>query len=335
MENKIQEVRCISKTDLLDNNFCNMKEAMQIIEKTLIDNKNGNIIMPNKTSLILDENTQSRINCMSAVLLNEKVSGVKWISVMPQNPIKYNIPNVNGVIILSNIENGLPLAFMDGTLCTNLRTAAIGGIAAKYLANKDAETIGFIGSGEQAKNHLIAMKTVLPNLKICKVSSKSSDSEGNFIKCMKEKFPEMKFIQCNSNYENAIVDSDIIITATSGQDQILKAKWIKKGAFYCHVAGLEDEFDVPKIADKIVCDDWENVKHRKQTISVMYQKGMLKDEDIYANLVEIIAKEKLGREKKDEFIYFNSVGLAYIDIAIANEIYKKCVKNNIGSIINI
>lgn len=334
MEN-ISQIRYITKEDLLNNGCNDMQEAMNIIEKVIMDYEQGKILLPTKISQIFNETSQDRINCMPATLLNEKICGVKWVSVFPNNPINHKLPNINGVIILSNIENGLPIAFMDGTLCTNLRTAAVGGVATKYLACEESETIGFIGPGEQAKNHLIAMKLVLPKLKICKVAAKYKDSEIKFVQDMKEKFPDIKFIQCNANYEMAVRDADVIVTATSGQDPILQANWIKKGAFYCHVGGLEDKYEVAQLADKIVCDDWEAVKHRKQTISIMYQKGLLKDTDIYANLIDLIKNKKVGREKKEEFIYFNSVGLSYIDIAIANEMYKKCIKNNVGVMLNL
>ncbi len=328
-------IKYISKKELMENNCYNMKKAMEIIEKTLIDYSNGNIMLPTKISQIFDKETQNRINCMPATLLKERVCGMKWVAVFPENPKKFGIPNVNGTILLSNIDNGLPIAIMDGTLITNLRTAAIGGVAAKYLAPKNSEVIGFIGAGEQAKNHLIAMKEVFPNIRMCKVSARDMESTNKFVETMKLKFDDIEFVNCTNNYEMAARNSDIIVTATSSQEQILQASWIKKGAYYCHVGGLEDSYNVPKIADKIVCDDWESVKHRTQTISLMYQRGELKDEDIYANLVEIVNGNKKGRENETEFTYFNSVGLAYIDVAIANEFYKKSVEEKFGSLLEM
>ena len=103
-----------------------------------------------------------------------------------------------------------------------------------------------------------------------------------------------------------------------------------EGTFYCHVAGLEDEYAVAERADKIVVDDWEVVKHRTQTISRMYNEKLLRDEDIYANLSEIISGNKLGRENDKEFIYFNSVGLSFLDIALSNWMYEKVVEQKKG-----
>ena len=117
--------------------------------------------------------------------------------------------------------------------------------------------------------------------------------------------------------------ADILVTATSAQAPLLKAAWMKPGAFYSHIGGWEDEYEVAKQCDKIVCDDWETVKHRTQTLSRMYKDGELSDEDVYANLVEVVAGEKGGRETAEERVYFNAVGLAYVDVAIAHAMYQR------------
>ena len=96
------------------------------------------------------------------------------------------------------------------------------------------------------------------------------------------------------------------------------------------MAGLEDEFAVAQKATKIVVDDWEVVKHRTQTISQMYQQGLLTDGDIYANLIDIITGRKPARENENEFIYFNSVGLSFLDIALATSMYERVKENNLG-----
>jgi ornithine cyclodeaminase/alanine dehydrogenase-like protein (mu-crystallin family) len=96
------------------------------------------------------------------------------------------------------------------------------------------------------------------------------------------------------------------------------------------VGGWEDEYGVAQKADKIVCDEWEVVKHRSQTLCRMYNEGLLEDNDIYANLSELISGTKVGRERDDEFIYFNSVGLSYIDINFARYIYEEAVKRGLG-----
>ncbi len=323
-------IRMVSKEDLLKAGCFDVGITIDVIEKALISYKNGMVKFPEKVSQIFDEEKQNRINCMTASLLNEGVSGVKWVSVFPDNPKLYSIPNVSGVIVLSELEKGLPIAIMDGTFITAFRTACIGALASKYLACNKCNTIGLIGSGEQAKMHLITFKYVHPEIKLCRVASREVKNEFKFVENMKQLFPDLEFEVCNSNYEKASTGADIIVTAVSCQAPLLKAKTIKKGAFYCHVAGLEDEYEVPLMADKIVCDLWESVKHRTQTISQLYKQGKINDEDIYSDLVDIIDGTKAGRENEQEFIYFNSVGLAFVDVAVAYCYYNLVLKNNLG-----
>jgi ornithine cyclodeaminase/alanine dehydrogenase-like protein (mu-crystallin family) len=124
--------------------------------------------------------------------------------------------------------------------------------------------------------------------------------------------------------------ADILVTATSAQAPLLKAEWMKPGAFYSHIGGWEDEYKVALQCDKIVCDDWETVTHRTQTLSKMYAEGLLSHNDIYADLHELVSGDKPGRESDDERTYFNAVGLAYVDVAIALAMFKRAEAAGIG-----
>lgn len=322
MEHQISP-KLVSLDNIVKSGCFNIENIVSIIETAFLDYKNGHIDLPDKISQIFNQDTQDRINCMTATLYKEKVCGVKWVSVFPENPTKRNLQNVSGTIILSSLENGFPLAIMDGTLVTAIRTACVGAVAAKYLARKNSTVFSCIGAGEQAKMHFIAMKSLFPNLKVCCVASRRHDSVNKFIDDLKDKYDDVEFVSYGSDYDAVVKNADIIVTAVSCQRPLLRANNIKKGAFYCHVGGWEDEYEVPLMADKIVCDSWEAVKHRTQTISRLYQAGRILDTDIYADIADIIDGTFTSRERDDEFIYFNSVGLAFLDIAIANDFYKK------------
>lgn len=323
-------VTVISEEDLLKAGCFNIPESIVIAENAFKRRNENSVIFPDKTSVIFDSKSQNRINCLPAGLVKDNVYGMKWVSVFPGNPHKYGLQNLSAVIVLSELQHGFPKAFMEGTLCSNLRTAATSAVAAKYLAKKDSEVIGFIGAGAQAKSHFMAMMSVFPNLKLCKVSSRTIATEQKFIAQMSRLYPYVKFEACYGSYEKAAKKSDIIVTAISGQEKLLQGEWISPGSFYCHVGGLEDDFSVPKKAAKIVCDEWRVVKHRTQTISQMYQQGLLTDSDIYADLGEVISGLKPGRENDSEFIYFNTVGMSYVDVMLANHMYKRVIAEGLG-----
>lgn len=331
------QIHCqyFSQEDLLGAGCLDLNMAMDAAEKAILDYQNGDVLFPEKIVQIFNDETQERINCLPATFVKEKVCGVKWVSVFPPNPVKHGIQNLSAVIILSEIEHGFPIAFMEGTLCSNIRVGAMGGIAAKHLARKDSEIIGFIGAGEQAKMHLIAMKTAIPSLKECRFAAKEVAEEEKFLEEMAPLLPEMKFTAANTDLEAATSEADIIVTATSAQAPLLKAQWMKPGAFYSHVGGWEDDYGVAAQCEKIVCDDWDTVKHRTQTLSRMYKDGELTDDGIHGNLIDLLDGSKPGRESDSERTYFNAVGLAYADVAIAHAMYQRALEAGMGQDLKI
>ena len=123
------EIHCqyFSQEDLLGAGCLDLRMAMNAAEQSMIAYQAGDVLFPDKIVQIFNDQTQERINCLPATFKNEKICGVKWVSVFPPNPSKHGIQNLSAVIILSEIDTGLPVAFMEGTLCSNMRVGAMGG----------------------------------------------------------------------------------------------------------------------------------------------------------------------------------------------------------------
>ncbi len=128
------ETLFLSQEDLLRAGCLDMGMAMEAAEQAMLAYQKGDIMFPEKIVQIFNQDTQARINCLPATLLPEKICGVKWVSVFPENPEVHGIQNLSAVMILSEIEHGFPLALLEGTLCSNMRVGTMGGIAAKHLA---------------------------------------------------------------------------------------------------------------------------------------------------------------------------------------------------------
>ena len=324
-----------SQEHLLSANCFDMPLIIDVVEKALLAFEQGSIMFPEKIVQIFDQRTQERINCLPATMLDEKICGMKWVSVFPENPRKYDLQNLSAIFVLSEIEHGFPVAVMDGTLASNMRVGAVGAVAAKYLAREASETIGFIGAGEQAKMHLLAMKVARPSLKVCRVSALTAAEEKEFIDQLAPIVPDMEFIAADGNAKTAMQGADILVTATSAQAPLLKAEWVKPGAFYSHVGGWEDEYAVVEQSDKIVCDDWQTVTHRTQTLSRMYKEGLIGNHDLHADLHELVSGDKPGRESQDERIYFNAVGLSFLDVAIALTMFRRASEAGVGQALEL
>lgn len=331
MANSTIKYLSLSQEDLIAAGAFDLVMAREALEKALFKFRDNRILFPDKIVQIFNQETQERINCLPATLLDEKICGVKWVSVFPPNPGRYGVQNLSAITVLSEIEKGFPVCVMDGTLCSNIRVAAMGATAARVLSRENSEVIGFIGAGEQAKMHLLGMKNVRPGLKVCKVAAKEEAEEEAFIRDLSPLLPDMQFIACHTVLKDAIEGADIIVTGTSAQAPLLKAAWIKEGAFYSHIGGWEDEYAVVQKASKIVCDDWETVKHRTQTVSRCYKDGVITDADIHGNLIDVLSGKIPGRENDREFIYFNAVGLAYVDVSIAYAMYQRALEAGVGT----
>ena len=119
------KIKLISLKDQLNAGCVEYDTIISTIEDVFRQYHLGKIILPDKISQVFNQETQDRINCMPSTLFEQGICGVKWVSVFPGNPQKYGLPNVSGIIILSEIEKGFPFAVMDGTLITALRTAAM------------------------------------------------------------------------------------------------------------------------------------------------------------------------------------------------------------------
>ncbi|MFD1385300.1 hypothetical protein ACFQ4Z_00690 [Oceanobacillus oncorhynchi subsp. oncorhynchi] len=313
-----------------------MEKTIDIIEKVFSLHQKGDYVLPDKTVLrwgdVESEAVIGRINGMPGYIGGEfNLSGIKWISSNPSNPFKSNLPRAAGTIILNDPDTYLPIAVMDGTLISSMRTAANNGLAAKYLAKEDSRVIGLIGAGVLNRAVLLALNTVLPQLEEVKVFDLDFDRSKSFINDMQSYIPTVK-MTISDSAKNAVVGSDVFVTATVTKEPIIKSEWVEQGALYLQVGPHECEFDVIHKADKVIVDDWEKIKSRgNKTLSHMHANGEFEDSGIHSQLGELVNGIKEGRENEQEFIYFNSVGMGIQDIAVAKEVYKNAKKEGIGT----
>jgi alanine dehydrogenase len=220
---------------------------------------------------------------------------------------------------------------MDGTWITAMRTAAATGIATKYLARKDARTVGMIGAGYQAPFQLEALRDVI-DVKLVKVYARRKDRVEKFAKDMEPKLGLN--IEATDTAKDAVKDADVLVTITTAREPVVKDEWVTEGMHINDIgadAPGKQELD-PKILKraKIVVDDWEQACHSGE-VNVPLTRGEITRDDIYGELGEIIAGLRPGRTSDDEITIFDSTGLSIQDVITGWHVLRMAEKKGVGS----
>jgi len=251
------------------------------------------------------------------------------------NKVNYNLPTLLATIILYDAKNGYPLCLMDGSLITGYRTGAAGAISAKLLARKNSKTVGILGAGGQARMQAIALKEVFP-IETIKVWSPSLEETMTYKKDLETLLP-IEVIPCKTP-EDAAKNIDILITTTPSKKALVNVDCIKSGthiiAIGADMAGKQ-ELD-PSIFkhSKVVVDSIAQCLERGETRNP-FIVGMIKEEDIHAEIGEILLSKKSGRENDSEITIFDSTGMGIQDNTVAKMIYDKALKLGKGQLLQI
>lgn len=265
------------------------------------------------------------IHAMPGFLRRRKQVGLKWVSGFFQNP-KLGLPSISGLIVLNDAETGLPTAVMDCAYITALRTAAVSGVAAQHLARPDAQVMGLIGAGLQGRYNLITITSALPALRTVKVFDVVDTTLDRFVAEM------TPLVDCDilpvASMEDAARGADVLVTATSQLHQVLfKTHWVEPGALVLPVHSWGWERKVLDHVDKFVVDDWGQF-----SASVLRPGGMYRSlPEPYAELGEIVAGKKPGREGPDEQIIDFNYGLAIHDVALGHEVLARARAKGVGT----
>lgn len=315
-------------TDVLD-----MRRAMTVVGEAQARFAKGEVREPHKIVLrkadTAESEQQGRFSGLAASIEAPARSavGMKWIASFPANR-QVGRPRASGLIILNCPNTGVPLAVMDGGLISAMRTGAMTGLGVRYLASKKARKIGIVGAGLQSRTQILGLWTELRNVEeIALFGRQVSMAESVAEDCRRRWDAPVRVAR---TIEDALRDADVALTVTTAQEPLIRVPHIKPGALTIQMAGHECEFGVILQCKKIVTDDWETVKQRGiMTPAIMHRQGLLRDEDVQANLGELILGTKMGRES-DERIHYCHMGMGVNDVALAWTVYENARARNLG-----
>lgn len=318
---------------VLSADVLNMRRAMAVVGEAQARFAKGEVREPPKIVLRNADTTESeilgRFNGLAASIgvPERSVVGMKWIASFPANR-QLQRPRATALIILNCPQTGIPLALMDGGLISAMRTGAMTGLGVRYLAPRPTRKIGIVGAGLQSRTQILGLWTELPDVEeIALFGRQISNAEAVAEDCRRRWTAPVHAVR---TIEDALRDADVAVTVTTAQEPLVRAQHIKPGALTIQLAGHECEFAVIQQSDKIVADDWETVKQRGiMTPAIMHQQGLLRDDDVQANLGELILGTKSGREN-DERIHYCHMGMAVNDIALAWAVYETACERELG-----
>ena len=320
---KTQKLLYLSKKDV-EKVDLPMVKIIEALDDAFKEKGRGKIEMPPKPGI--HTQPDAFIHAMPAYIPSLASAGIKWVSGYPEN-YKQNLPYINGLLILNDPNTGIPLSVMDCIWITAMRTGAATAVAAKYMANMDSHTVGILGCGVQGRTNLKALKITIPALKEVKAFDVSDDAVNIYAEEMRK--DTGLNVRIVATPKEAVHDSDIIVTAgpiLKTPDPAIEGAWLKEGVFASPVDFdsyfKKSAFDT---CDKFVTDDRDQCLYYKSLGFFQHIP------EIQADLGEIAAGLKPGRQTSDEKIICANLGLAIDDMATGIKIYKKAVDNNIGT----
>lgn len=316
--------RVLAKNEV--SRLLSMEEAILAVEEAFGQYAKKNAHMPPKMYIDFKK-YNGDLRVMPAYLDYGDVAGVKVVNVHPGNKAK-NLPTVMATIVLNDPKTGFPLAVMDGTFITAMRTGAAAAVAAKYLAKENSDTAGLVGAGVQARTQLLALSKVLDLRKVF-----VSDVNGDYADKFAKEMAELLGVKITVSSVKEAMAADVVSTVTPAHAPVVQNSWVHEGT-HINAIGADapgkEELD-PQILRraKIVIDDWEQCTHSGE-INVPISKGIISTKDIYSSLGEIVAGMKPGRQGEKEITVFDSTGLAIQDIATAKLVFEKAQKGKAG-----
>lgn len=252
---------------------------------------------------------------------NSEFMGMKQVTVAPANA-KQDMPSIFAQYILSDSKTGEPLALMNATELTARRTACTSALASSYLSREDAEQLLIVGGGSVAK-HLVPAHMAVRNYKKVSVWMRNSIKLAEFVADLKNQGIPAEAV---TDLEESARNADVISCATLSKTPLIKGAWIKPGTHLDMIGSHKPttrETDNDAIRkSSIFVDSRMGALHETGELALPIADGIITEEDVKADIVELIKGIHMGRATHEEVTLFKSAGLAIEDLAAALLVYK-------------
>ena len=308
-----------------------MPACVDVMTDALRATSHGHAVNPLRSVVRMPDNT-GMIGLMPGYLGDPASLGLKIVSIFPGNHAVGRETHL-GVVMLFDLAHGEPIAIIDASSITAIRTAAVSGVATRALAREDAGDLAILGSGVQAVSHLAAMRAVR-TLRRIRVWSRNADHARAFADAQARTTNGVA-IEVVASAQAAVDGADLICTATAARQPILEGAWIAPGA-HINAAGAcfaaYRELDTAAVVrSRLVIDRLESALNEAGDFLIPKAEGAIGDDHIAGELGDVLTGKLAGRRSHSEVTLFKSLGIAVEDLAAAHYIYQRALATGMGA----
>jgi ornithine cyclodeaminase len=305
-------------------------EILAAVEGGLRAQGLGQAVIEPRMHLVPDKSYPGHFNVLRGYIQPLGLAGVKVVGDFYEN-YKQDLPSELAMLYLANPKNGVPIAMIDASAITDMRTGAVTALGAKYLARKSSRVLGHIGARGTAYwnvrllNHLFDLREI-------RVHSRRPESRDAFGAQLERDLGRKVVV--TADWESCLADADIVVEASrlTAPAPLLKTAWVKKGALVMPYGTMSAvELSLTDVMDKMVMDDWGQARSGPfGSLRAHVDAGKLSESTLHAELGQIVAGKKPGRESEDETILFWHRGMSLSDVALGAAMLDKAKRLGIG-----
>jgi alanine dehydrogenase len=327
------EIRFLSAVDVAELSLSDT-DVLAAVEAALRAQGEGEVVLEPRVHLVPDPAIVGHFNLLRAYVGPLGVAGVKVVGDYVDN-YKLGLPSELALLTLYDPRTGVPLAIVDATGITERRTGAVTAIGARHLARRRARVLGHLGARGTAFSNVMMLDSEL-DLDEIRVTSRRLESREAFGAALREALG--KPVQVVETPEEAVRGADVVVEATRlvEPQPLLRTAWIEPGALVIPYGTISAvELSLTTVMDKIVVDDWGQCRQgRFGALRPHVEQGLLSEANLHAELGQIVAGHKPGRESDDERILFWHRGLATTDVAVGQLLYERALERDLGTVLH-
>jgi alanine dehydrogenase len=327
------DIRFLSARDV-DELCLSTADVLQAVEASLRAQGEGQVVLEPREHLVPDPAFHGHFNLLRAYVRPLGVAGVKVVGDYADN-YRIGLPSELALLTLYDPRTGVPLAIVDATEITERRTGAVTAIGARHLARQDAKVLGHIGARGTAFSNVTMLDSEFDFEEI-RVTSRRKESREAFGAALEEALG--KRVGVVESAEEAVRGADIVVEATRliEPTPLLRTEWIGAGTLVVPYGTISAvELSLTTVMDKIVVDDWQQCRQgRFGALRPHVEQGLLSEDNLHAELGQIVAGDRSGRDRDDERILFWHRGLATTDLAVGHLLYERAVERGVGTVLH-